>query len=602
MTRDDRDEIGPIPGYEIVRELGRGGMGAVYLARQLSLNRSVALKALPRPPKAEAVAQAERFRREAEMMARVTHPNIVGIHDFGIADGRPYLVMEFVEGGDLRRQVVPGRPMDPARARDLIGPVARAISFLHRNGILHRDLKPGNILMGEGKTPKVADFGIAMLDGAGPARSGPVAGTPDYVAPEQRYGLKVDERCDQFSLAAVAYELLTGRKALGPFAPPSRHNPGLSRGVDEAVLRALHEDRDERFATVEEFAAALDRGLAASRSTVARRTPARAAVLAAAVLGLGGLALAFRPGKEDTPRIALSSVAPDIPAQPKGVPPPPPAAPPPQAPPQTFQNLVGMKMLLMLPGEFLMGSPGEDPDATRDERPRHPVRITQAFYLAECEVTNRQFRRFVDATGYTTEAEGSGLGGFVFDPKAKAIVRDPKWTWKNPGYPQPPADDEPVVQVTWGDAVAFCNWLTREEHRPYRLPTEAEWEYACRAGTNTRWSTGDDPARLGLAAWTVENAGFRLHPVGLKEPNPWGLRDMHGNAWEWCDDWFGPYEAAAAADPRGLARGDKRALRGGSWDFGSVARTRSASRIPDPPGRPHFTHGFRVALGSRGGP
>jgi formylglycine-generating enzyme required for sulfatase activity len=261
-----------------------------------------------------------------------------------------------------------------------------------------------------------------------------------------------------------------------------------------------------------------------------------------------------------------------------------------------------MTMLLMMPGEFEMGSSPDDPDALNDERPRHHVRLTRPFYLAECEVTHRQFLTFVERTGYRTEAEASGLGGHIYAAKIKDIVRDKEWTFRNPRPNRVPADDEPVVQVSWNDSRAFCDWLTKDEGRPYRLPTEAEWEYACRAGTTTRWSTGDDPASLDAAAWTWRNAGHRVHPVGQKAANPWGLRDMHGNAWEWCEDRFGPYKAEPATDPAGATTGTTRSLRGGSWDFGTVARTRCASRLPDPPDRPHFTHGFRVAIGSRGNP
>ena len=257
-----------------------------------------------------------------------------------------------------------------------------------------------------------------------------------------------------------------------------------------------------------------------------------------------------------------------------------------------------MKMLMIMPGEFTMGS--TDEQGTLDERPPHRVKITRAFYLAACEVTNRQFRVFVEKKKHATDAEKTGLGGHVYDPETKALVRRPDVNFRKPGYKHPPADDEPVVQVTWADAKAFCDWLGQEEHLPYRLPTEAEWEYACRAGTTTRWSTGDDPAGLDETAWTIRNADSHMHPVGKKKPNAWGLHDMHGNAWEWCDDWFGAYPAAPVTDPMGLKNGDKKALRGGSWDYDKLARTRSASRIPDPPDRAHFTHGFRVAIGQRG--
>jgi formylglycine-generating enzyme required for sulfatase activity len=461
-------------------------------------------------------------------------------------------------------------------------------------------MKPANILMRDGQTPKVADFGIAVPGGWTGIGNGPAPGTPGYVAPEQQYGLKVDERCDQYSLAAVAYELLTGRRPLGTsFEPPSRYRRGLSKEVDEAIMRGLSDDRDDRFATVEEFAETLDRALAGSLQTRPRRVwPAAAGLVALALVAVVVVFLS-RPRSPELPSHvgpvqaadrAADGVGNGAKAESED-------APKPAPPPPKFTNRLGMTMFLIPPGEFTMGSPPEDADAWSDERPQHRVSLTLPFYLAECEVTNRQFRAFVESTGYKTEAERNGLGGHIYDASIKNLARDPKLTFRTPSYGRPAGDDEPVVQVTWNDAKAFCDWLAKFEGQQYRLPSEAEWEYACRAGTTTRWSTGKDPATLEDAAWTIGNAGARLHPVGKKKPNAWGLRDMHGNAWEWCDDWFGGYPAEHLTDPRGLARGDKKALRGGSWDYDTVSRTSSASRLPDPPDRPHFTHGFRVAMG-----
>jgi formylglycine-generating enzyme required for sulfatase activity len=602
MSFDERDEVGLPPGYEPVRRLGQGGMGVVYLARQLSLGRLVALKMLPPLPRSEASARAERFRREAELMAKVAHANVLSIHDFGIEGGRPYLVMEYVEGGDLGRRAVPGRPMDPARVRSLVAAIARALSCLHRGGILHRDLKPSNILMRDDLTPKVADFGVATLaGGTDPSRPDVAPGTPDYMAPEQRYGLKVDERCDQYSLAAVAYELLTGRKPLGAFAPPSRHNPDLTRGVDEAILRALSEDRDDRYATAEEFADALDRALAVSRPQPRVARPVWAAVVGVAALGGIAAMLLLRPGGDGpAPAARFAPARSDAPPETKNPEPAPVVATPSrpaEAPPRSFTNTLGMMMLPMMPGDFLMGSPETDPDALPDEKPQHLVKITRPFYLAACEVTNRQFRTFVERTGYRTEAERSGLGGQFYDPKTKELAHDPQRNFRSPISGRVAGEDEPVVQVTWSDAKAFCDWLSKEENRPYRLPTEAEWEYACRAGTTTRWCTGDDPAMVDAFAWTIENAGKYLHSVGTKRANSWGLHDMHGNAWEWCEDWFGPYAPESQNDPAGPPAGQKKTLRGGSWDWTHIGRTRSASRIGELPDGAHFTHGFRVALG-----
>jgi serine/threonine protein kinase len=239
-------------------------MGEIYAARQLALDRLVAVKFLALEPDVEPHVGLDRFRREAELMARVSHPNILSVYDFGSVDGRPYLVMEYVEGGDLRRRMTPGKPTPVGRVRAILGPVCEALACLHRQGILHRDLKPENILMQDETNPKVADFGIAVLRaGIGSlTRTGHGLGTLGYVAPEQQYRLKVDERADQFSLAAVAYELLTGEKALGIFKPPSHHNARLDPRVDAVIMRALQEDPAARYPSIREFGTALDEALA----------------------------------------------------------------------------------------------------------------------------------------------------------------------------------------------------------------------------------------------------------------------------------------------------------------------------------------------------
>src|SRR5262249_23869893 len=149
----------------------------------------------------------------------------------------------------------------------------------------------------------------------------------------------------------------------------------------------------------------------------------------------------------------------------------------------TVTNSLGMKLVLIPAGEFSMGSPGTDPDARPNEMPIHRVTIAGSFYLGAHEVTVGQFRAFVEATGYRTEAETDGAGGSVPHPGRKGVENDPQSNWLRPGHPVVQVDDEPVVQVSWNDATRFCQWLSEKEGRPYRLPTEAEWEYACRAGT-----------------------------------------------------------------------------------------------------------------------
>jgi formylglycine-generating enzyme required for sulfatase activity len=562
-----------IPGFEVIRALGSGGMGTVFLARQVSLDRLVAIKLLASLPAADAANSTARFRREAELMAKIQHPNIVTVHDFGSIDGRPYLVMEYVEGHDLRHLMVPGQPMAVDRIRELVRPLIVALNHLHANGVLHRDLKPENILLGDGIPPKVTDFGIAVREASVGAltRDDQWLGTYGYVAPEVQYRLGVDERADQFSVAVVVYELLTGQKPLGVFKPPSRFNRGLSPAVDSVLMRALQEDREDRYPTIVEFGDALDRALAMPVRVRSKSSAVGKGVLVAALVGLPALWLASAGGRDrHTP-------------------------PPSTASANRMTNSLGMALVLVPSGSFTMGSLGQNPGAPADEFPAHTVRISHPFYLGEEEVTVGQFRAFVNATGYRTEAEASGKGGACFHFDRKEVIRDPSFTWRAPrpdGLPA--ANDEPVTQVTWNDAVAFCQWLSGQEKRTYRLPTEAEWEYACRAGESGRWSVGDDPAALDAYAWTYANSGGKTHPVGGKRPNRFGLRDMHGNVSEWCLDVYDSYPEAAVVDPVGPSSGRERVLRGGAWDWEDIARTRSSARLDSRPDYAYFTYGFRV--------
>jgi serine/threonine protein kinase len=262
--RRDPTASGPeIPGYRITKYLGSGGFGDVYLAIQGTLGRLVAIKFLGPEGEAHPARVYARFRLAAEAMATVHHPHLLSIYDFGESEGRPYLVMEYAEGGDLRGRMDPDRPMPTDRARAIIAAVGEALACLHRHAMIHGNLKPENILLDEDDGPRVADFGIAFLVDSIDSRTRTDwgTGTIGYMAPEQQYRLNVDERADQYSLAAVAYELLTGHLPLGIFRPPSRYNPQLNPQVDAVIMRALQESPRERYPTIGDFTAELDRAL-----------------------------------------------------------------------------------------------------------------------------------------------------------------------------------------------------------------------------------------------------------------------------------------------------------------------------------------------------
>jgi serine/threonine protein kinase len=245
------------PQLEILELIGRGGMGAVYKARQPSLDRLVALKILP-PGVAGDTGFAERFTREARALARLSHPNIVAVYDFGQAAGMPFFLMEYVDGPNLR-ELERGGKLNPREAMQIIPQICEALQFAHDEGIVHRDIKPENILLDKKGRVKIADFGIAKLVGqtavpdAALTGAGDVVGTLNYMAPEQREKpLTVDHRADIFSLGVVFYELLTGELPIGKFAPPSQVAQVDVR-LDEVVVRALEKEPARRYQHVSDL-------------------------------------------------------------------------------------------------------------------------------------------------------------------------------------------------------------------------------------------------------------------------------------------------------------------------------------------------------------
>lgn len=278
----------------------------------------------------------------------------------------------------------------------------------------------------------------------------------------------------------------------------------------------------------------------------------------------------------------------------------------PLQPRELIENSLGMKFVLVPAGEFLMGSDASPESLSRDfpqysidrlkdlgdEAPVHLVKLTRAFFLGQHEVTVGQFRRFIQASGYQPESIADGSGGYGYNPTYDPANsksgdafegRDPKYSWLNPGFVQ--GDDEPVLNVSWGDAVAMTRWLSQVEGKRYRLPTEAEWEYACRAGSKSHYDNGNDPQQLPKVAnvfdidstknwpqwkaYAVQTSdGYPFtSPVGSFAPNAFGLHDMVGNAWEWVSDRYQQdyYAASPINNPPGPDTGSRRVRRGGSW-------------------------------------
>ena len=271
-------------------------------------------------------------------------------------------------------------------------------------------------------------------------------------------------------------------------------------------------------------------------------------------------------------------------------------------------------------GEFMMGSPPGETGRQEDEGPQHRVNITRSFWMGKYEITNAQFEAFVKATGFITTAEKVG-SGFGWDATQKTWDMVKGVTWRKPGFPWEPegrSGDLPVVMVSWDDATAFCKWLSGVAGETIALPTEAQWEYACRAGSTTQYGWGDSQQSACQFAnvfnqenkgkWGLNWDGFPcsdgyvgLSPVGSFDPNAFGLHDTTGNVSEWCADWYdeGYYASSPKDDPAGPAGGSLRVGRGGGW-YGVPVLCRSAFRCGGTPDYRDYGLGFRLVASPAG--
>lgn len=557
-------------------------MGTVFRAVHRRMRREVALKV---------AAGGRLFHLEAEAAGRLVHPNVVTAYDAGEARGVAYLATEFVLGTDLRRHVVEHGPLAVADAVRAARDAAAGLAYAHGCGVVHRDVKPANLIRTPAGDVRVLDVGLARVA----HREGSVddlslvVGTPGYMAPEQAADpAAVDARSDVYGLGRTLYFLLIGRTPPDDDTPLSLRaaRPDVPPPLDALVRRMTAPRPADRPTSMGEVVAALD----------ALGRPRRYRWVALALLPVVALAVVFFPHR----------------AEPPPGPPPPPRPPLPalrdvpfdaaayQAEwaaalgvPVEIEPIPGLAARLVPPGRFLMGTPPDpldkwlaaEPNETVRDRLRgetaRPAAVTEPVYVATTETPIALFKQFVAAhhPPYRTTAERDGGVGYRLRPDATWVV-EPGPTWKHAGE-QPLTDEHPVGNLGRDDAADFCRWLTIRLGGRYgcRLPTETEWEYACRAGEPGLWACGSDPAGLGPLAWyagTVDAADARYRPVGRKAANRFGLFDLHGNLEEWC----------AAADGGGVMRG--------GHVRSAAAGVRSAARDPARPTEPRG--GFRVVF------
>jgi len=636
-------------------------MGAVYKANDPALDRTVAIKVLPGHLAGDADFTS-RFKREAMAAAKLNHPNVVQVYAAGEDGGTNFIAMEFVDGESLQKRLFRVRQLDVDEALAITLYVADALRYAwNKAKIIHRDIKPDNILLSSDGEVKLTDLGLAKSLRAASVSvtsTGTIMGSAQYISREQARGQKdVDFRSDIYSLGCTLYHMLTGRvpyegeETMGlpfkhvhePPPDPTTLRPDCPPRVAAIVLKMMAKNREQRHASYDDLICDLTAlhaeatGIAAAPAPAPTVKPAAAAV-APTVAEMPTMANAQAKTRKNTLPYVIGSVvvvgatlvgllvwspwkkvggtSVSRPAanqqEGRGT----------EAAP-TFQNAalgtictnaVGAEMVYIPPGEFMLGSTKEERawiQATwsravnnEGESPCQAT-IRNGFWMGRTEVTVGQWKQFITATGYKTEAEQKGyVDGARLQGQPEGRVDG--LSWRNPGLGTTPQDNHPVTCVSWNDATAFCAWLTERERKEgrlpaghvVRLPTEAEWEYACRAGTETKFWWGDAVEDgKGRLNWRGAEDGFEwVAPVdsfGKQGRNKFGLADMLGNVREWCLDNYDPKQAHEECYK---GKSDGRVLRGGGFSYGPDG-CRCASRHGGSASSSSFHGGFRVCAG-----
>ena len=596
-----------------------------------------------------------KFARESVNLSNLNHRGIVNVVETFEANGTSYYAMEYCGGGSLDARIAEYGGLPEGEALRYFGQIASALSYMHSQRMLHLDLKPGNVMLRASGDAVLIDFGLSKQfnDEGEPESSTSIGGgTPGYASLEQaNYNEddgdgKLPVTMDVYSLGATLYKMLTGKRP--PVASDVMNNGlpeqplrdhGVSNSVIAAIHRAMQPKSRDRYQSVAAFAAALDCASEATeaadraeepevvlvddgRQLVAESQPHTPAAEPARanqeqheypepepeqprrkwlpwVVGVAVAAIAFvavmllQPKPQpaiEVPEDLITAVAqsdtvsadeqpvqqvaqqpqkpepqqtqqqPVQPVQQQPVEQPQPTRPEPQQPQRPQHNLPDIAMVYVEGGTFTMGATSEQgSDANSKEKPAHSVTLS-GYYIGKYEVTQELWKAVM----------GSNPSNFK-------------------------GDNLPVENVSWNDVQEFLRKLNAMTGKRYRLPTEAEWEFAARGGKNSsgyKYSGGNS---IGNVAWFGGNSGSRTHAVGTKSPNELGIYDMSGNVFEWCQDWYGSYSSSSQRNPQGPNSGSYRVRRGGSWyNFARLCRVSYRSSYS--PGDRNRNLGFRLAL------
>jgi serine/threonine protein kinase/formylglycine-generating enzyme required for sulfatase activity len=603
--------------YQILERLGRGATSIVYKAYQEKLDRYVAIKVLS-PHFIEEESFLERFHQEARAVARLDHPNILPVYDFDRIGDTVFIVMKYVTGGTLRDLMT--APLPLSDVSELATQVGLALGYAHKMGVVHRDVKPSNILMADSHQALLTDFGLAKIVALGRhlTQSGVGVGTPDYMSPEQARGHAVDGRADLYSFGVMVYEMLAGQlpfeadSSMGVVVkhltePPRslcEARPDVPWAVEQVIFKAMAKEPADRYPTTETMVVALARAMGASPPSLIDQpsTP------------LGGVIVRDRPvAVPDQPVTVFdqpvaapdrSAIVPDRPVAPVRI--------------SRRTGLIGVAGLIVILIVLLAAvgalspAPPITPTAaialikptatsTPTRTPSPTVKPTLTPTIAATDTptpepappgmvqvaagaftmggVNSQQNAdetpphvvaldafFIDAVEVTNAQFARFVAGSGYQTDAERAGDQTTWRTFN-------TDDRqrfPVTHVSWTDATRYCAWVGK------RLPTEAEWEKAARGTTKNIYPWGNSFN----SAWanTFElGAGQPVAVATNSEAGPYGAFDMIGNVWEWVQDWYGGdyYVQSPAANPAGPASGIQKVIRGGSFKSRAEAATTS---------------------------
>ena len=556
--------------YRIIKKLGQGGFGITYLAENTLLEGKVAIKefffkeycerddstscvTIPTSGNREIVERfKQKFIKEARTIFSLNHPNIVRIHDVFEENGTAYYVMDYIEGESLGDMVKRRGAIPEAEALGYVKDAASALVYIHSKNINHLDIKPGNLMKRkENGRVLVIDFGVAKqydLATSQGTTTTPVGISHDY-SPVELYRKNGEQsfspQSDVYALAATLFKLLTGNtppeaiEILSEGLPVAElQEKHISRPVISAIAMAM-KGRHERTQSIAEFVSNLENRANKSKKHIFKSGWLWAVVVAVTIVAIW-LMVPFNKGASSDNSSNDSIYTPKI---------------------KTFYaNGVPFEMVEVRGGTFRMGATSEQGcDAYDWEKPVHSVTLS-GYYIGKTEVTQALWKAVMGSN------------------PSRSI-----------------GDDLPVECVSWDDCQEFIRKLNSLTGQHFRLPTEAEWEFACRGGNNSLGYKYSGSDNIDNVAWYDGNSGDKTHPVATKSANELGIYDMSGNVWEWCCDWYGDYTSGALTNPKGPESGSLCVLRGGCRRY-SAGDCRSSNRLSDVPTGRGGDLGLRLAL------